>query len=86
MSYWPWTRFFNVLWESQNELLKSRWSTKEEPAKWATATRHSNHSFCAIARFARSVFLPSSSWGSASLHPRLYASTRYAGFGKVSPH
>jgi hypothetical protein len=39
--------------------------------------------FCAIARFARSVFLPLLSWGSASLHPRLYASTRYAGFGKL---
>jgi hypothetical protein len=35
---------------------------------------------CAIARFARSGFFPSSSWGSASLHPRLYASTRCAGF------
>jgi hypothetical protein len=32
-----------------------------------------HRSFCAIARFARSVFLPSLSWGSAPLHSRLYA-------------
>jgi len=37
---------------------------------------------CAAARSARSVFSRSSTWGSASLHPRLYASTRSAGFGK----
>jgi len=33
----------------------------------------------AIARFARSVSSGWSTWGFASLHPRLYVFTRYAG-------
>ncbi len=40
-----------------------------------------NCNSCAIARFARSVFWPLLSWGSAPLHPRLYAFTCYAGLG-----
>jgi len=36
----------------------------------------------AFARFARSAFLSVVTWGFASLHPRLYAYTRSAGFGK----
>jgi hypothetical protein len=41
----------------------------------------------AFARFARSVlpFVVILGFRFASLHPRLYAFTRYAGFGKVSP-
>ena len=44
-----------------------------------------NLSLSAIARFARLVFLPDVTWGSTSLHPRLYALTRYAGLEKISP-
>src|SRR6267142_1720757 len=36
--------------------------------------------FCSIARFARSSSFPMSTWGFASLHPRLYAYTCFAGF------
>src|SRR5207237_5975685 len=37
-------------------------------------------SFCAFACFASSVSYLSLSWGSASLHPRLYAPTPLRGF------
>jgi hypothetical protein len=40
-----------------------------------------NRRFWAIARFARSFYSGSSTWGFASLHPRLYASARSAGLG-----
>src|SRR5258706_14796775 len=33
----------------------------------------------AAAHYVGSVSYPSSSWGSATLHPRLYAGTRFAG-------
>ena len=43
-----------------------------------------NRKSWAIARFARSVSTGSLTWGFASLHPRLYAFTRSAGFGNGS--
>src|SRR5882724_10345436 len=50
---------------------------RKEPAKWATAG--------ALSHASRAQFhYLSLSWGSASLHPRLYASTRSAGFGNLS--
>ncbi len=38
-----------------------------------------NFGGCAVARFARSIYILIVNLGSASLHPRLYASTRRAG-------
>jgi hypothetical protein len=40
----------------------------------------------ALSHASRARLFASSIRGSASLHPRLYASTRYAGFEKVSVH
>ena len=52
--------------------------------KWATAANQKQVAAFALSHASRArfsyLFL---SWGSASLHPRLYASTRFAGFGKL---
>jgi hypothetical protein len=56
-----------------------------EPAKPATAVSFEQIRSCAIARFARSVSAGSLTWGFASLHPRLYAFTCYAGLGSTDP-
>lgn len=63
---------------------------KLEPVKRAAAVRfqrfdsdHLGTFFAldsAVAHFMGSVCDSASPWGSASLHPRLYALTRYAGF------
>jgi len=51
----------------------------KEPTKWALVVQTAVIPQATIARFARSVSYLSLSWGFASLHPRLYAFTRYAG-------
>jgi hypothetical protein len=60
-----------------------RWSIREKPLKGATAMHHEKIPSLALSHASRAwsshVSLP---WGSASLHPRLYASTHCAGFEK----
>jgi hypothetical protein len=54
---------------------------KEQPTKWATAVHQERIAALVLSRASRArLSCASLSWGSASLHPRLYASTRYAGF------
>jgi hypothetical protein len=53
---------------------------KEKPAKWATALHHEEVADLALSHASRGrSSYPLSSWGSAALHLRLYASTRSAG-------
>jgi hypothetical protein len=59
---------------------------KVQPVKWATAIevtpRHHFGKVPALSRASRARFpLRLPSWGSATLHPRLYAPTRFAGLG-----
>ncbi len=56
---------------------------RREPAKRGLSRFSQVDGIWAVARFARSIRCRSSTWGSASLHPRLYAATRFAGFREV---
>jgi hypothetical protein len=50
--------------------------------KWATAVQHEQSQLVFFRALRALIFHDLSlSWGSALLHPRLYASTRFAGLG-----